>query len=238
MIKKIVKIILFFVIFTLYLPLASFAMGDEFELDVGKPKSTLKTMRAIPEENFHKARIKLINITSDTKFFDNNVDKKTNSDHYKSSIAYKLLKAILGGYIERIEYSYSEEKKSLSMTHEFMRCIAMGQKVAVTREKDRTETFELRENYNVYDGYSGALKYREFIEVRRRIIVVDNGELHFYTKKWQEEEKINEGFRQLSLRDAEDRRRERVEERLETMGGGAYGLAKGYDPYFDDSDQE
>ncbi|MBL8676177.1 MAG: hypothetical protein JNJ47_01950, partial [Alphaproteobacteria bacterium] len=233
MIKNIIKTMSFAVIFTLYLPLTSFAMGDEFELDVGK--TTLKTMRDIPEENFHKARIKLINITSDTKFFDNNFDEKTNNNHYKYSIAYKLLKAILGGHVERIEYSYSEEKKSLYMTHEFMDCVAKGQKIAVTREKDGTKIFELRSNYEVYEC-SGALKYREFREFGRKIIVVNNGRLHFLTQKWQDEEEINERLRQLSLMEAEDRRRERAEERLETMGGGAYGLAKGYDPYVDDSD--
>ena len=231
MINKIVKTILFASIFISQLSSFSFAMDNEFEVDIGK--QTLKSLREIPEENFHKPRIKLTNVTSDRKFFDD-------ADCYAQSIAHKLLNAMVNGRIERIEYSYSKEKKSrdpIYMVHDFMDCVAKGQKIAVIREKDGTRTFELRSNYEVYKRISPlqhAPIYREFIEFDRRIIVVGNGELHFYTRKWQEEEETNNRLRELAIREAEERRRERAEERLETMSGGACGLAKGYDPYFDE----
>lgn len=42
----------------------------------------------------------------------------------------------------------------------------------------------------------------------------------------QKEKETNNRFRELAIRQAEESKRERAEERLETLGVGAYGLAK------------
>ena len=115
MIKNLIRTSLLISIFALYLSPPLFAT-DEFELDVDK--HTLKELRKISADNFRKSHIKLNNITSDRKFFDDHAN-------FTLSISYKLLGAIYDVIftkykntpfvIDKIEYTYSvdgEKKKN------------------------------------------------------------------------------------------------------------------------------
>ena len=235
MIKKLSKIILFVLTIAFHLSLPSLAMNDIYELDfiVGNKKLKLKDLREISEDCFQKPHIKLRNIPSVKSFFD-----KSGRYNDTQSVSHKLLKAIVNGYADIIDYSYSPDRKEKHRDiDDFMDCIALGEDVATVQE-DGTNKFALRNDYRILEAGSTPFNsrriYNEFIKINRRIVVIVNGELHWATQKWQEEEQLNKRLRQLSLMEAEERRREQAEEDLETMGGGAYGYAQGYDPFFNE----
>ena len=135
MIKNQIKIILFTLIFSIFNSLPSFAMealeSDIFELDVANHTSV--QLRQIPINNFKRSRIKLTNINSKKKFFDDDAN-------YTQSICYKLYNVIYemiqnsnrSFIIKKIEYSYPQSEKEEKWQFElnlFMNRIAEGRDI-------------------------------------------------------------------------------------------------------------
>ena len=181
MIKSLIKTSLFISIFTLFLSLPLFAM-NEFELDVGK--HSLTELRKIPKDNFKKSHIKLNNITSDKKLFDDN-------KNHTQSIGYKLLSVIHDSkytmhtnplIINKIEYTYAESEKKKPWQYHvyaFMEKIANG--IEIIKQKDTNgEWFfvfnDLRPKYSNFRCYNIVITHnnervKPWGEVARSILL-------------------------------------------------------------------
>lgn len=231
---KYAKKFLFSLLLVLMLPYMnsiSKAMDRENIYSLNVKSKSLQDLRDIHEEEFHKPHIILTNISSKQKFFDNSYDSKADCYHYQKSISQKLLKAIAGGYVTKLEYSFSPQMKADKDKIEMlMYCIAKGQKIAKVKESDGTSTLVLKMDYG--ESLGSLCSYRDFIKISNRIVVMCGNEPHFITREWQEMEETNNRLAQRAAAEAQDERRRNREDKLETMGGGAYGYSQGYDPYF------